>query len=113
MNRYASTPISLYLAMIVTAAVIAFSLLSGCCKNKRIDPVVLGSPVLLFDVNGASPYASTDFGRSAWPSVPGPLESIEETYFYQYTRDFQGNAFQERNSPVRVFNSVRRGMHLR
>ncbi|MBK8270018.1 MAG: hypothetical protein IPK83_17665 [Planctomycetes bacterium] len=113
MYRHGPTSMSLYVAFALTAAALITAALVGCQKEEQIEVITLGSPALLFDDVEATPIASTDIGRSGWPSAQGPLESIEETYFYQYTRDYQGNAFQERNSPVRVFSSVRRGTQLR
>lgn len=113
MYRHGPVSMSLYFAFALTAAVLIIVTMVGCQKEEQCEPIVLGSPVLLFDDPETSPIASTEFGRSSWPSVEGPLQSIEETYFYQYTRDYQGNAAQERTSPIRIFSSVRRGTQFR
>ena len=113
MYRIGSTSISLYVAFAFVAATLIASAIIGCQQEEQIEPITLGTPALLFDDPATTAFASTEFGRAGWPSVQGPLESMEETYFYQYTRDYQGNAFLERNSPVRVFSSVRRGTQLR
>ena len=86
---------------------------AGCAGREcRVDPIVVGSPALLFD-GGASAIASTQIGRSLWPATPGPLESLEEAVFVEYYRDYRGNAFQERNSPLTIFRSYRRGAQVR
>lgn len=113
MYRHGLTSMSLYFAIVLTATALFIATLVGCRCEDRMEPITLGSPALLFDDPATAPLASTEIGRNHWPSVTGPLESIEETYYYQYTRDYQGNAFQERNSPTRVFSTVRRGSQLR
>ncbi|MBX3395132.1 MAG: hypothetical protein KF841_07155 [Phycisphaerae bacterium] len=113
MYRHGVTSPSLYFAIVLTAAALLIATLVGCRCEERWEPVTLGAPALLFDDPMTVPLASTEIGRNQWPSVTGPLESIEETYYYQYTRDYQGNAFQERNAPIRVFSTVRRGSQVR
>ena len=86
--------------------------MAGCASTERIEPVVLGTPAMLFD-RTASEYAATNFGRSPWPATFGRIQGVEETVFVESYFDFQGNATQERNSPRRWVRSRRIGTQLR
>lgn len=68
---------------------------------------------MLFDVNHASPYVATGFGRREWPATLGRLESVEETLFVEYYRDYQGSATLERSNPHQWFRSYRIGSQIR
>lgn len=85
---------------------------AGCATQHRYEPVVIGAPSMLFDRPGAL-FDSTRFGRNPWPATIGPLQSVEETVFVDYYRDYQGSAFQEDTNPQRRFRSYRVGTLIR
>ncbi len=85
-------------------------LAAGCARDY--GPVVLGSSALLF-AKTPTPIVATAIGRRPWPATFGAVESVEETVFVEYYRDYTGNAFAERNSPQASFRSYRTGKHLR
>lgn len=105
--------ITLYIAFAIVAAALLLVVTSGCQSDEKIEPIVLGSPALLFDDIESTPIASTDFGRDPWPAVRGPIESIEQIRYYQVYNDYQGSASNERNSPWRYTRSVRVGSQSR
>lgn len=83
---------------------------TGCARDR--GPVVLGSPALLF-AQTPTPIPATAIGRHPWPATYGAVESVEETMFVEYYRDFTGNAYTERNNPHHNFRSYRTGKQLR
>ena len=85
---------------------------TGCAQRDRLEPVVLGSPAMLFD-SSPTAFSPTGFGRSPWPTTTGRLESVEQTVFVEYYRDYQGSATSERSNPNRHFRSYRTGTQLR
>ncbi len=101
------------IGLIIYATVTALVVLHlGCSAPARIEPIVLGSPAMLFD-GGGSAFSSTEFGRSPWPATSGGLESIEETTFVESYYDFQGSASSEQTNPHQHFRSYRVGSRLR
>lgn len=92
---------------------IALGFAAGCAPEFRSEPIVSGSPAMLFDVNRASALSATGFGRTEWPATQGRLESVEETVFVEYYRDYQGSATLERANPHQWFRSYRIGSQIR
>jgi hypothetical protein len=97
----------LFLSFVLISAAAA-----GCACEERVHPIVVGSPAMLFD-SGSTLISSTAIGRGLWPATEGPIESYEEAVFVEYFRDYQGNACQERNSPLTIFRGYRRGAQIR
>ncbi|MCG8405255.1 MAG: hypothetical protein MI923_08675 [Phycisphaerales bacterium] len=91
---------------------VGFLTMAGCASTEQIEPVVQGTPAMLFD-RDTSRFAATNFGRSPWPATLGRIETVEETVFVESYFDNQGNATQERNNPRRWFRSYRVGTQLR
>ena len=87
-------------------------LATGCGQHQRYEPIVIGSPAMLFD-RGPGFIAATDIGRDIWPATIGSLEAIEETTFVEFYHDHQGNAFQEDFTPHRNFRAYRTGRTVR
>ncbi|MFQ5501869.1 MAG: hypothetical protein ACE5EQ_06155 [Phycisphaerae bacterium] len=87
-------------------------LYAGCSAPARLEPIVLGSPAMLFD-GGGSAFSSTEFGRSPWPATPGGFDSLEETTFVESYHDFQGSASFEQTNPHQHFRSYRAGSRVR
>ncbi len=98
---------------ILVALGIGCGLAAGCAPEPPYEPIVVGSPAMLFDVNRTSAFDATGFGRHAWPATQGRLESVEETVFVEYYRDYQGSATLERSNPHQWFRSYRIGSQLR
>ena len=98
------------IAGIVLVSGLGFS--AGCGQYNRGEPIVMGSPAMLFD-RGPGFVGATDIGRGSWPSTVGSLESVEETTFVEFYYDRQGNAYQEDFTPYRNFRAYRTGRKTR
>ena len=100
-----------YLSLCVALVAATFGM-TGCARQRIDEPIVLGTSALLF---GRAPtaIAATEIGRPPWPATIGRLESVEETTFVEYYRDYQGSASQESYSPRKSFRSYRVGTQLR
>jgi hypothetical protein len=96
----------------VIGLLLATGVLLGTGCARECEPIVLGSPALLF-AKTPSPIPATAIGRRPWPATLGAVESVEETVFVEYYRNFTGNAFMERNNPHQYFRSYRTGKRLR
>jgi len=101
--------VSLIVGIVLLAGV---GTVAGCAVRSGFQPVVLGSPALLFDRHPVA-VAATSIGRGDWPAATGPFESVEETTFEEFYHDHQGNAFQEDFTPHREFRSYRSGRQER
>lgn len=85
----------------------------GCASNPKVRTSFARTPTLLF---GKEPSAAlaTRIGREPWPATAGRVESVEDTVYLEYYRDyFGGNNWQELNNPQRQFRSYRLGAQQR
>jgi hypothetical protein len=82
--------------------------ISGCSQTP--NPLACSPKVasLLFARDGTGTL-STQIGRSPWPATINGVESVQETVFVEYYRDYFGHENNERNSPQRQFRSYRIG----
>ena len=71
------------------------------------------APTLLFGKEPSAAFA-TRIGREPWPATAGQVESVEDTIYVEYYRDyFGGNNWQDYNNPQRQFRSYRVGAKQR
>ena len=91
---------------------LALGLLAGCSARGTLDIDDYKTTNLLFGPD-RSTLLATQIGRSLWPATEGRYESIQDTIFVEYYRDYQGDAFLERSNPRRVFRSYRVGTQHR
>lgn len=98
------TALALLAAMVIAA---------GCSSEPQCPRMTSVSPTLLLGKEPTAPLA-TRLARSPWPATVGPIEAPQETFFFEYYRDyFGGNENMERNNPQRQFRSYRVGSSQR
>ena len=87
---------------------------SHCCEDAYVDAdSYAAAPTLLFGKEQSAAFA-TQIGRAPWPATPGRVESVEDTMYIEYYRDyFGGNNWQDYNNPQRYFRSYRVGAQQR
>jgi hypothetical protein len=87
---------------------------SRCCeKAYTCDDRYAVAPTLLFGKHPSAAFA-TQIGREPWPATVGRFESIEDTVYLEYYRDyFGGNSWSDYNNPQRQFRSYRVGAQQR
>ena len=87
---------------------------SHCCDDDYIrEGRYAAAPTLLFGKHPSAAFA-TQIGREPWPATFGSVESIEDTVYLEYYRDyFGGNSWSDYNNPQRQFRSYRVGAKQR
>ncbi|HKQ50284.1 MAG TPA: hypothetical protein VJZ71_19580 [Phycisphaerae bacterium] len=87
---------------------------SHCCDDAYVyDDSYAVAPTLLFGKHPSAALA-TQIGREPWPATAGQVESVEDTIYVEYYRDyFGGNNWQDYNNPQRQFRSYRIGAKQR
>lgn len=100
-----SRTIKILFALVIVAMV-------GCSAKAPGNVGIRKTPSLLFGSDQSTAFA-TDIGRNEWPTTDGPVESLEDTIYVEYYRDYTGPDFAERSNPHRQFRSYRVGTQLR
>ena len=86
--------------------------MAGCSAKEPGNVGVRKTPSLLFG-SERSTVLATEIGRNEWPTTDGPVESLEDTIYVEYYRDYTGPDFAERSNPHRQFRSYRVGAQVR
>jgi hypothetical protein len=84
-----------------------------CLCDQRDNSSYAVTPTLLFGKEPSAAFA-TRIGRQPWPATAGSVESVQDTIFLEYYRDyFGGNYWSDYNNPQRQFRSYRVGNQQR
>jgi hypothetical protein len=92
---------------LATAGLLGLAI-SGCSQTPYPLADSPRTASLLFARDGTGTL-STQIGRSPWPATTNGVESVQESVFVEYYRDYFGHEFNERNTPQRQFRSYRIG----
>lgn len=108
MSRRIGLELSVLILMAVAGA------LGGCsASSSNCCDTYAAAPTLLFGKEPSAAFA-TRIGREPWPATAGRVESVEDTIYLEYYRDyFGGNSWSDYNNPQRQFRSYRIGAQQR
>jgi hypothetical protein len=96
----------------VISAVVGCASECRVCDERDTSSYAV-TPTLLFGKEPSAAFA-TRIGRQPWPATAGSVESVQDTIFLEYYRDyFGGNYWSDYNNPQRQFRSYRVGAQQR